>query len=76
MYLGQCLQMQSNIQDGAKVGNAAFLTLDLLLIQSIDCACALPPMQAHRASLLEFLPLIQSNVPGSPSSKGNHGGHC
>lgn len=42
MYLGQCLQMQSSVQDGAKVGNPVVSTPDLLLIQFIDRSCTIP----------------------------------
>lgn len=63
MYLGQCLQMQSNVQDGAKVEKPAISTLRYSTdIFMVDCTCAFPSMQAHGASFLQFIPHLQSNV--------------
>lgn len=46
MYLGQCLQMQSNLQDGVKVIALSKLTVEQLL-NILDCPRSLPPVQTH-----------------------------
>lgn len=78
MYLGQCLQMQSNIQDGAKVSEVPILRIPIymMLTQCTDGASPIPSMQAHRASLFEFISVFESNVQRSIPSEGRHGGHC
>lgn len=75
MYLGQCMQMQSDNQDGSKV---------LHLVQNCSIAntntatehCTLPPMQAYRAPFLKFLPLLlPPNTPPHPPPEVHHGRH-
>jgi hypothetical protein len=44
MYLGQCLQMQSNLQDGVKVKVRLEMIIEYPLTFS-DCPRSVPPVQ-------------------------------
>jgi hypothetical protein len=44
MYLGQCLQMQSNLQDGVKVGVRLEQVIKYRLTFP-DCPRSVPPVQ-------------------------------
>ena len=75
MYLGQCLQMQSDGHDGIKVrvsltgSTAAVMTYHDLAVDG-----TLPPMQADRTTLLQLLSL-QPQPPLNPSSQSSTSHH-
>jgi hypothetical protein len=75
MYLGQCLQMQSNLQDGVKVGVRLKVIIEKMLTLS-DCPRPVPPVQTDRTPVLQFFPLVQPDVSGPVSSEGRHGSDC
>lgn len=55
MYLGQCLQMQSELTSSTKVCLLPLLSsfTDLFAAEP----CAIPPMQTDRTTILKFLPI-------------------
>jgi len=57
MYLGQCMQMQSDVQDGNKVSKqtSALANHCVSLIATAEHR-SLPTMQTDRTPLLQFLP--------------------
>lgn len=72
MYLGQCMQMQSDNQGGSKVRISTRLIITSTNILSEHCA--LPPVQTHGASLLKFVPCLRPSSTIAPSaSKVHHG---
>jgi hypothetical protein len=90
MYLGQCLQMQSDLASSTKVGVFEFMNWKTCLYATIAKPCPLPAMQADRTPLLQLLPKFFNNpaidpfaphlAPVSTSissqpTKGNHDSH-
>lgn len=77
MYLGQCMQMQSDHQAGSRVRAPFFCPAALkpMLMKDVECR-PVPPMQTHRTTLLEFVPLddLPHNEP-PPAPEIYHGCH-
>ena len=76
MYLGQCLQMQSNIQDGMKV--CFELIVGVLFWQLLtykDRSRSLQTVQIDRAFVFEFIPIISPDVQRPISPEGYHDRH-
>lgn len=75
MYLGQCLQMQSDCQDGSKV-SFEFWSWTGHLHFFLAIACSIPSVQIDRAALLQLLSPIhppRQSPPSSPQcTKGHH----
>jgi hypothetical protein len=76
MYLGQCMQMQSDNQDGSKVLyliHTSYTTDANIATEH----CPIPPMQAHRAPFLKLVPLLllPPNTPPHPPPEVYHGCH-
>lgn len=82
MYLGQCLQMQSDLNGNTKVRLKRKCARILWPLTSRNLAKhrAISTMQAHRIAVLKFVPLIfcaesLSICPTEPA-EGNHDRHC
>lgn len=72
MYLGQCMQMQSDNQDGSKV-LLPTVPLSLRLLNQPEYR-PIPPVQTHRTPVLELLP-NSPNTTTPPTAKVYHGRH-
>ena len=82
MYLGQCLQMQSDCADGSKVcpHTPAFLSQSFFFCSHKALAVRhrpFPPVQAHRAALLQLVsfttsrPRRNSSAVAQPAARGH-----
>jgi succinate--hydroxymethylglutarate CoA-transferase len=72
MYLGQCMQMQSDNQGGSKVTHINPLAIFSTNIHAEYCA--IPPMQAYRAPLLKLFPCLRSSSTIASSAPEVHYG--
>jgi hypothetical protein len=59
MYLGQCLQMQSDFGENSKVSRLIVI-IHRMLTTGVDC-CSVSPMQAYRAAVLQLVPQRSCN---------------
>jgi hypothetical protein len=75
MYLGQCMQMQADNQDGSKVLSHVNMTAHSVA-NTMSEPCPIPTMQTHGAALLKLVPiLIPSGTTASPTPEVHHGCH-
>jgi hypothetical protein len=76
MYLGQCLQMQSDAGNTSKVRDTTFLVpYEVLTVYRTAKHCSVQAMQADRAALLKFFPVALLISFCSPSPEPTEGGH-
>lgn len=70
MYLGQCLQMQSEISEGNKVFLSHHSSLAYLLTK--QDRGAIQTMQAYRATIFKLVPVFSLSITQPISTKGSH----
>lgn len=78
MYLGQCLQMQSDLQDGNKVRSDVTYLHGGFLILKLVGPRTIQAVQTHRAPVFKFLPVTKQCIVKFTSKefpKGRHAGN-
>jgi succinate--hydroxymethylglutarate CoA-transferase len=75
MYLGQCMQMQSDNQGGSKVHICIHVCNSSTNMRLEHCA--IPSMQAYRTAFLKLIPcLCPPSTIAPPASEVHHGRNC